>query len=138
MKKNLVLKYLLFIVMLLMGILIGGAAVWIDSYQRKAFQPEIAAGIKNILMNSNKVIDLDASCQHDKKTTVAEIVSDMLAVNIPSKRNLLDFYCVNNTCALSLSDCKPWSQECGQRVLLYDFTLGEETKPFNFRCINVP
>lgn len=55
------------------------------------------------------------------KPTVGNVLASMMNSNLTAVRNRQSFDCIENTCSLSISDCKLWhASECRQRFLTYE------------------
>ena len=131
------------------GMLLGGIAVWFGTFSNSSnFSVEksenIQKQISNLVRHANMPIAIenfncDSIIQAGMKQTVGNVVASMMSSNLTTIRNRQSFDCIENTCSLSISDCKPrQASECSQRFLTYEIDKQQNVKHSTFSCIDVP
>jgi len=131
------------------GMLVGGLAVWAGTFahsnsQAVEYPEQTQAQISHLVRYTNTPIKAENfSCssvtQAGIKPTVGNVLASMLSSNLTTIRNRQSFDCFENTCALSITDCKPWqASECSTRFLKYEVNEKQRINPLSFNCIDVP
>lgn len=131
------------------GMLVGGLAVWAGTFANSNSQAvenpqQVQAQISHLVRYANTPIkaenyNCEAVTPNALKPTVGSILASMVSSNLTTIRNRQSFDCIENTCSLSISDCKPWqSSECSARYLKYDMDDRQRIIPQSFSCIDVP
>lgn len=133
-------KYLVSILFLVVGILIGVSSVWYVSYLPAENRQESFISFTSLLSYSNiSISDSNFLCEEAVGKTVSAIVGYMLEYNQRYSRNRLSYQCNNNLCELSVSNCTPWKfNECGATILEFTLDSEKKIKTDSFMCINVP
>lgn len=133
-------KLFITLFLLAVGAAIGSAATWTNSYKIKAATFEEEVSIEKLLAHSTiEITDSNYACEGKPLKTVGAVVASIIEYNNLSTRNRLSYGCVNNTCSLSISSCKPWQlEECGDRILKFDINDQNGIKLHTFACIDMP
>ena len=131
------------------GMLLGGIAVWCGTFSNTSgFSVEksenIQRKISDLVRYANTPIAIDKfSCdsliQSGMRPTVGNVLASMMSSNLTTIRNRQQFDCFENTCSLSISDCKFWhGSECNQRFLQYQINEQKRVQPATFSCFDIP
>lgn len=131
------------------GMLVGGLAVWAGTFANSNSQAvespqQVQTQISHLVRYANTPIKAENfSCnvgpEVTRKPTVGSVLASIVSSNLTTIRNRQSFGCFDNTCSLSISDCKPWqSSECSQRFLKYELDDQNKIRPTSFSCIDVP
>jgi hypothetical protein len=131
------------------GMVFGGLAVWTGTYSNTSNadadnRPFLESQMTRLVRYANTPIQAHSfSCNNvlltGLKPTVGNVLAAMTSSNMASIRNRQSFECIDNTCSLSITDCKPWQNgECGSRFLTYEIDKKQRIKPKSFNCIDVP
>ncbi|MCP4180187.1 MAG: hypothetical protein GY756_20680 [bacterium] len=134
-------RFIIYLLILFVGILIGSSYIWISTYSDTSGNySENKIELEEVLKYSNTQIkDDNFSCEGETAKTVGAVVGSIYNMNNHNIRNMVSFGCYNNTCSLSISDCKPWqSQECGSRHLVFEINNEKEIDSTTFKCFDVP
>ena len=142
-------SYLKTVITIQVGMLVGGLAVWVGtfSYSSSAAveSPEkMEKHLSRLIRYANApIISENFNCDFVTltgiKPTVGNVLASMMSSNLTTIRNRQSFDCIENTCSLSISDCKPWqTSECSQRFLTYEIDKQQKVKSSTFSCIDVP
>jgi uncharacterized protein YaiE (UPF0345 family) len=125
---------------LIVGLLMGGTYIWVSSYLDDPRENKTLITLEEVFKYSNTQIESEHfSCEGETGKTVGAVVGSIYDFNNQNTRNMVSFGCFENTCVLSISDCKPWqSQECGSRLLRFEINTKKEIDPTSFTCIDVP
>lgn len=135
MKNNII-----FLFAAIIGGLIGGGTVWVNSYSENeslANQHELLVAI---LAHSETIISKENySCEGKPAETVGAVVASLLEFNMTHKRNALSYGCYESVCTMSVSNCKPWQEsECGSRFLKFNINTEGNIDASTFSCIDTP
>lgn len=131
------------------GMLVGGLAVWAGTFansnsQAVEYPKQVQAKISHLVRYANTPIKpenfhCEGIPQETNKPTVGNVLASLVTSNLTTIRNRQSFECFDNTCSLSISDCKPWqSGECSQRFLKYELDAQNRIRATSFSCIDVP
>ncbi len=133
-------RFFIYLIILFVGILIGSSYVWISSYSDTSGNYENTIELEKVLKYSNTQIkDNNFSCEGETGRTVGAVIGSIYDINNHNIRNMVSLSCFNNTCVVSISNCKPWqSQECGSRHLTFEIDNEKEIDSTTFKCIDVP
>ena len=133
-------KISIIIVTFLLGVLIGGGAVWINSYGIYHNVLDQQKFLEDVLSYSDVEISEDNfSCSGKLTKTVGGVVASILELNKSQVRNSLSYGCYNSGCTISISDCKPWQEsECSSRFLKFELDKESKINTSTFTCFDMP
>lgn len=131
---------MIYLVFLVIGVGIGITATYLNfhtHYQKKLDNHEM---LENILKHSSSLIsDENYACDGKLVKTVGSVVASLLELNAMNQINMLTYGCFNDTCTMSVSNCKPWQdQECSTRFLKYNIDKSNKIKLNTFSCFDMP
>ena len=78
------------------------------------------------------------SCSELKGNTVGDVLASIIDINNLFKTNRMSFYCMDNSCYITVSSCNKYKQsECGSRILHFNY-IGKSIDNSSFECIDTP
>ena len=78
------------------------------------------------------------SCSELKGNTVGDVLASIIDINNLFKTNRMSFYCMDNSCYITVSSCNKYKQsECGSRILHINY-IGKSIDNSSFECIDTP
>jgi len=133
-------KFLIYSLFAVAGTSLGSLITWINSHSNVESFEESTILLESVLAHSNtKITEDNYACEGKPVKTVGAVFASIIELNNLYKRNMLSYGCINRTCALSVSSCKPWQdQECGNRILKFDLNEKNEIETNTFTCIDMP
>jgi len=133
-------RKIFFLFAVILGSLIGGGIVWVDSYSENDILTDQQKFLESILANSEIVISKENySCEGNSVKKVGAVIASLLESNRSSKRNSLSYGCYQSVCTMSVSNCKPWqTNECGSRYLKFNIDEEGNINASTFSCFDIP
>ena len=78
------------------------------------------------------------SCSELKGNTVGDVLASIIDINNLFKTNRMSFYCMDNSCYITVSSCNKYKQsECGSIILHFNY-IGKSIDNSSFECIDTP
>ena len=78
------------------------------------------------------------SCSELKGNTVGDVLASIIDINNLFKTNRMSFYCMDNSCYITVSSCNKYKQsECGSRILHFNY-IGKSIDNSSIECIDTP
>lgn len=133
-------KKIVYLFIFCLGMAAGATLFWIHSYSTKTRVNHQAPTIGDILAHANTPISpAHNACEGKPVNTVGDVVASLLEQNTLDSHNRLNYGCYDNTCTVSVSDCKPWQQqECGSRFLTFQRDNQKNIDSQSFNCFDMP
>jgi hypothetical protein len=128
------------LIVLLVGVAIGVFGNWAGSHYVQRTVVDQQELLEQLMSYSDiSISDNNYACEGRAVRTVGAVISSQLEMNAANTRNKLSYGCFENTCTMSISDCKPWQdQECSSRFLRFDIDERNRIVPETFNCFDMP